>query len=81
MRVTTQTTLKETSPFLHYTGWAAHISGHDPEWLCQLVATPDVDDEWRPIYDAAVREFKQDQRGLDKLPEVWRKNVMDDGIT
>jgi hypothetical protein len=75
----TEVTLKDTHPFLHHVGWAKHVSGQDPAWLCSLVIAPEEMDRLRPIFDAAIRVFRRNQEKIEDLPEPWRCRIMDDG--
>lgn len=71
--------VKDVQPWLHYNGWAAHVSRFDPVFLCGLVEAPDKDTPLRRVLDAAVREFKADQGTLSNTPQVYRTEIMDEG--
>jgi hypothetical protein len=71
--------VKDVQPWLHYNGWAAHVSQFDPVFLCGLVQAPDKDTPLRRVLDAAVREFKADQSTLSSTPYVYRTELMDEG--
>ncbi|KAB5588300.1 hypothetical protein CTheo_8259 [Ceratobasidium theobromae] len=79
----TQVSLKDTHPFLYATGWSKHIQDRDPFDLCSLVSVPHPENEepLRRIYDAACREFEEEQSLVEskKYPPVWMTNLMDDG--
>lgn len=71
--------VKDVQPWIHYNGWASHVSKYDPRMLCGLVEPPDDESPLRRIVDAAIREFKADQATLAKTPHVYRTEIMDEG--
>lgn len=71
--------LKDTQPFLFFTNWASHTSGHDPKFLCSLVEMPSNSSPLKRIVDLALREFLLDQSTLSATPESFRWSIMDEG--
>ena len=71
--------LKDTQPFIWFSGWAAHVKDHDPMFLCSLVEAPTPGTEYDRILQAAKKEFVKDQQSLSSIHEVYRISVMDDG--
>lgn len=71
--------VKDVQPWIHYNGWAAHVSKYEPAFLCELVQPPDKNTPLRRVLDAAVREFKADQATLSSTPQVHRTEIMDEG--
>jgi hypothetical protein len=71
--------LKDTQPFLWFTGWASHIRGHDPKFLCDLVKSPEPGSDLDRLVVAAKILFTDAQVTIDKTHEFYRTALMDDG--
>ncbi|KAB5587785.1 hypothetical protein CTheo_8773 [Ceratobasidium theobromae] len=73
------TSLKDTQPFVHFSGWAAHIRKIDPRFLCGLVRAPEPDSDLNRLLATAKDLFARDQLTLKDAHEFYRLALMDEG--
>ncbi|QRW23744.1 Helicase conserved C-terminal domain [Rhizoctonia solani] len=83
--LSTGQTLKDTQPALYWTGWAAHVSDRNPEFLRLLIEYPAAatnncqPDLLREIADEAKKVFLSEQELLDGRSGILRKLLVDTG--
>ncbi|KAG8724965.1 hypothetical protein FRC09_011290 [Ceratobasidium sp. 395] len=74
-----EVSLKETHPFLVFTGWAKHTQTEDASYLCSLISVPAEGSSLRRLYDRAVGLFHEEQKIYPDVLPIWLSNLMDDG--